>query len=143
MKSFLLSMLAIVLIVSCRYDMKQNCATTMAAIAGRYHITKLEQVAFTTGVAQNITSTLTTCQLSDVYSFYIDSTATYTPLPGCGTNESGRWSVDNGYVSISFDPGNAHILSLTAFVSWDCSKLVMITLYPNAVSNNRYTLTKF
>jgi hypothetical protein len=137
MKSLLAGILGIALIVSCKKDVTKDCRLTMPAIAGRYHITKLEQVAFDTGIARDITFSLTNCQLADVYTFSMDSIATCIPLPGCSNNGVGKWTVEDGHVSILLNN-----FPMTAFVSWNCSNLVMITLYPSTVSNDRYTFTK-
>ena len=115
----------------------------MAEIAGRYKITKLESVSYNTGAAQDITSTLTNCELLSIYNFNAGGTATYTELTGCNGSGSGTWNVSETGLYTSFTTGGGNRISLTSILSWDCISLVLITRWPSVTYNYRYTLTKF
>ncbi len=120
-----------------------TCAITMAAIAGSYRLAKYELVSYNTGAAQDLTSTLNSCQLSGIYNFNIDSTAAYTELNNCSGSGSGRWGLSGTSFYTSFTSGEGSRINLTSITSWDCTSLVLTTSFPSAVSNIRYTLTKF
>ncbi len=114
----------------------------MASIAGRYQLSKLESVSYNTGEVLDITSTLTSCELSGIYYFKNDNTATYTELVNCNGNGSGTWSSSDTNLFTAFDSGNGNKISGTSIINWDCTHLVLLTRYPSVSYNNRYTLTK-
>lgn len=148
MKKIFFGILAIVLLASCKKNNTNTCEQTMAEIAGKYKLIKLEQVSFKTGAIQDVTATLTGCQLSGVFVLHSDSTATYTELSGCNGSGTGIWNLSGGINSseslyTSFTSGNGNYISLTSISSWDCRNLVLTTNFPGAQYNNRYTLAKF
>jgi hypothetical protein len=120
-----------------------HCDLSMITLAGNYQLTRLEQVAYATGIATDVTGSLTDCELPGIYNFKPDSTATYTEPAGCNGNGTGKWSIAENILTLSFSSGNATRLNFTTLVSWNCSNLVLITHYPSTLFNNRYTLTKF
>ncbi len=115
----------------------------MAEIAGSYHLTKFESVSYNTGAAKDNTSSLTSCELSDIYTFHADSTAAYSELTDCNNNGSGGWGVSNATLYTSFTSGTGNRISGTSITSWDCSNLVLLTRFPSVDSNYRFTLTRF
>ena len=148
MKNIFFSILAILLLASCKKNNTNTCEQTMAEIAGKYKLIKLELVSYKTGAIQDVTSTLTSCQLSGVFVLHSDSTATYTELSSCNDSGTGTWNLSGGINSsenlyASFTSGNGNYISLTSISSWDCRNLVLTTSFPYAQYNNRYTLAKF
>lgn len=146
MKNIIVFLLLNVSLLSCKKNYTTTvsavttvCENTVPAIAGIYKLTKFEVVAYATGQSQDVTATLTSCELSGVYNFRTDNTASYTEMAGCTGNGSGTWSLtEGGILFTSF--GNR--ISNTSIVSWDCIHLVLITHFPSVISNNRYTLTR-
>jgi hypothetical protein len=55
----------------------------MTDIAGNYKKTKFESVSSSTGEAQDLASTLTSCELSGIYNLNPHSSATYSELVNC------------------------------------------------------------
>jgi hypothetical protein len=143
-KIFFSTVLLIVCIVSCKKKDTNTCETTMADIAGSYHLTKFESVSYNTGAAQDVTFFLTSCELSGIYKFNIDSTATYSELTNCNNSGSGVWTASETTFYTFFTSGTGNRLSgLTlSITSWDCTNLVLLTSFPSVDSNYRYTLTK-
>ena len=113
----------------------------MADIAGQYKMTKLEQVSYATGMAQDVTSTLSLCQLSGIYTLVADSTISFSEPGNCPESGTGHWNIDNGNFIVMFNSGGGY-LRLTYIVSWDCKTLVLMTRYPNVNTNDRITLTR-
>ena len=142
MKIFSFSVLIVICIVSCKKKDVNTCHINMTEIAGSYKVTKLESVSYNTGAAQDLTSTLTSCELLGIYNFNADSTATYTELANCNGSGSGTWNLSEGGLYTDFTTGSGNRISLTSIVSWDCANLVLITRWPSVVYNYRYTLTK-
>lgn len=128
---------------SCKKNEIPGCELTTSNVAGSYHLTKVEEVLNPSGIATDMTSTLSSCERSAIYNFKSNGSATYTVNSGCSGQGSGTWAINEGRFSTSLSSGNEWRIGSTAFVSWDCNHLVLITLYPTSVSNNRYTLTKF
>jgi len=114
----------------------------MTSFAGTYALTKYEQVTFSTGNAQDLTSTLSNCELSAIYKLNNDSTAIYTEPGTCTGSGTGNWIGSNSGISISFASGNGIKVNNTILISWNCKDLVLMTTYPNTVYNNRYTLSR-
>ena len=54
------------------------CDVSVSSIAGKYYLAKAEKVAFSSGAATDITSTLSNCELTAEYNFDMNGTATYT-----------------------------------------------------------------
>ena len=113
----------------------------MAQIAESYQLTKFESVLYNTGAAQDVTSTLTNCELSGIYHFNIDGTAAYTESTNCSGSGSGTWSLSNSLYTL-FTSGDGNRISSTSITSWDCTNLVLITMFPSVTYNYRFTLTK-
>jgi hypothetical protein len=141
--SFIVLLLA-TSILSCKKNNSKECQINTQAIVGNYHLTKFEQVNFTTGVAQDMTSTLSACQLSATYSLLQDSTALCTEGSGCTGSGTGKWSITEGLsFGFQFQSGDGVRLNAAMFQSWNCRELVIMTAYPSTLSNDRFTLTKF
>ena len=119
--------------------MRNNYSTTQ--IVGSYHLTKFESVSFNTGAAQDLTPTLTNCELSGIYYFKTDGTATYAES-NCSNIASGTWNLSNGSLYTLFTSGDGNRISSTSITSWDCTNLVLLTSFPSVEFNYRYTLTK-
>ena len=132
----------ILFLFSCTRNHITSCQITMDDIAGKYKITKLESVAYSTGDAQDITSTLTTCERAGIYTFNTDSSAAYIEPNNCTGSGTGKWYTSNMWFYISLTPSDASRIGSTLIEKWDCSNLVLITRYPSVNFNNRYTLTK-
>ena len=150
MHKFCKTLLLIVSVVSCTKQdtIKKDtsvCATTMAEIAGNYHLTKFESVSSNTGAAQDRTSALTSCELSGVYRLNIDSTVTYSELSTCNNSGTGIWQASEWSFYTFFASGTRSRIGgiVTSITGWDCTHLVLRTNYPTVDSNYRYTLTKF
>lgn len=143
MKTFFLLSLVITTITACKKNESPACHITMTEIAGTYKFTKLEKVAYSTGDAQDITSTLSACELSGIYVFYTDSTATYTELPNCNGSGSGTWNIPGTWMNTTFSPGNGNRINGTFIENFDCNNLVLITRYPSVTYNFRITLSRF
>lgn len=114
----------------------------MTDIAGTYKITKYETVSYNTGTLQNVTSSLTSCQLSAIYHFSADSTAAYAEPANCGGSSSGTWRISGSGFYVSFNSVNANLIGLTSITSWNCDDLVLTTLFPSVDYNYRFTLTR-
>lgn len=145
MRLFIAIVVAIVLLVSCKEKLVTDpvpCELTMPLVAGNYKLTKLEKVYYATGIAEDVTTNLTSCDLAAVYNFKIDSTVTYTVPAACTGNATGTWNITGANFHCSFTSSEANRISNTSTVSWDCSKLVLITMFPSVVFNLRYTLTR-
>lgn len=142
MKTYLLSMLVVACFVSCKKSTATSCETTMTDIAGNYKITKYESVSYNTGATQDVTSSLASCALSAIYRFNIDSTATYTELNGCNGSGSGTWATSGSGFHTAFGPGNGNRIDVTSITSWDCSNLVLTTMFPSVTYNYRFTLSR-
>ena len=142
MKTFFLSILVISFVVSCKKKDTDTCEITMAEIAGSYQLTKFESVSYNTGAAQDLTSTLPSCELSGIYNFKTDSTATYTELTNCNGSGNGTWSLSDAGLYTSFTSGNGNRISSTSITSWDCTNLVLMTRFPSVPYNYRFTFTK-
>lgn len=144
MKGLALCVFSAVIVAGCKKENTSTvCETNMHAVAGMYHLTKMEQVAYSTGIATDVTSTLSSCDLQAVYQLKTDSTITYTEALPCSSNGSGHWQLGNNNISISLSPCNGSRLNISFFSSWNCSSLVLVTAFPSALYNYRYTLTKF
>ncbi len=143
LKTSITTLLLITFFFSCKKNNTGACEETMSSIAGRYKISKFELVSYNTGQSQDVTSTLTACQLSGVFNLRADGTVSYTESADCKNNGSGTWSVSDHTISASFDSGNNVLIEASHIVSWDCTSLVVITLFPSVANNNRYTLTRF
>jgi hypothetical protein len=143
MKTFFLLSLFITCFLSCKKKEATTCEITMTEIAGHYKFTKLEKVSYGTGEAQDITSTLTSCELSGTYTFNIDSTATYSESGNCNGSGTGTWDLPGTWMYTAFTLGNGNRINATFIESWDCSNLVLITRYPSVNYNFRTTLTRF
>jgi hypothetical protein len=142
MKTLLFLLLSALVFNSCHKNDVPGCPLTSSSIAGIYHLTKVEEVLNPSGIATDLTSGISNCERTAIYTFKADGTATYTLNSGCNGQGTGAWRIDEGRFSASLASGNEWRINSTAFVSWDCNHLVLITLYPTSVSNNRYTLTK-
>src|SRR5215467_3110350 len=128
MKAFFISILAILLIESCKKNTSntttaKTCGKTMTEIAGRYKLTKVELVSYWTGATQDVTSTLPTCELSGIFDLNRDSTAVYTEPPGCDGSGTGTWGITGNLYTV-FPSGNGVYISDTEITSWDCDNLV-------------------
>lgn len=141
-KMCLATILVAACFASCKKGHLNNCKATMTDIAGAFKITKFETVSYSTGAAQDITSSLTSCQLSAIYQFNADSTATYNEPANCGGSSSGTWSVSGSGFYASFNSANANRIGLTSITSWNCVDLVLTTLFPSVNYNYRFTLTR-
>jgi len=115
----------------------------MASISGNYKFTKLEKVAYSTGETQDITSTLTSCDLSGIYTFKTDSTVTYTESTNCNGNGIGTWNLPGTFMYTTFASGNGNRINATLIESWNCFNLVLLTRYPSVTYNYRFTLARF
>lgn len=142
MRQFLKYLPITFLLFSCKKNDTPVCETNMASMAGSYHLTKFERVAFSTGIPQDVTGTLSSCELSAVYNLNPDSTATYSEGGSCTGSGSGNWQYSTNFI-FSFKSGNGVRLNTAFFYSWNCTNLVVMTAYPSTVSNDRYTLTRF
>jgi hypothetical protein len=145
MRLLIALVVAIALLISCKEKSITDpapCELTMQLFAGNYKITKLEKVYYATGIAEDITSSLTSCDLTALYNFKIDSTAAYSVGASCTGNTTGTWNISNANFNCSFASSQANRISNTTKVSWDCSKLVLITSFPSVVYNFRYTLSR-
>jgi hypothetical protein len=148
-KTFLLSILAILSLASCKKNaspenITKTCEKYTAGIAGKYKLIKVELVSYWTGAAQDVTSRTASCQLSGIFELRTDGTASYAEPAGCNGSGTGIWSVP-GEVTLytSFTSGNGVYISGTSITSWDCTNLVLTTKYPAVEYNSRYTLTRF
>jgi len=148
MKKLFISIVVITGILSCNKKKDTTgttpCTVTIPAIAGSYKLTKLETVSFDNKTIQDITSTLSSCDLSGIYFFNADSTATYSAAAACSGNSSGTWRLGGvtGFFT-SFNPGNKGIgTTATLISSWDCTNLQLMTMYPTVAFNHRFTLTR-
>ena len=142
MKTLFLISLVITCIVSCKKKDVTTCDITMSEIAGNYKLTKLESVSYSTCAAQDLTSTLTSCELSGIYNFNTDSTATYSELVNCNGSGSGNWKLSETWLYTSFTSGNGNRISSTLIESWNCSNFVLMTRYPSVNYNYRFTLRR-
>jgi hypothetical protein len=142
MKTFFLISLVTTCFVSCKKNEATTCDINMTEIAGNYKFSKLEKVSYTTGVTQDITSTLTNCDFSGMYTFNTDSTAEYSELAICNGNSSGSWNLSGTWIYTTFNSSNANRITGTLIESWDCSRLVLLTRYPSVDYNFRITLSK-
>jgi hypothetical protein len=142
MKVVCISLLAIIIIASCKKKDIATCETTMAEIAGNYKLSKLEKVYYNPDAIQNVTNTLTPCELSAVYVLKTDSTAVYTEPGTCTGNSTGSWYTQGAGMFIFFSSGNGSKINSASFTSWDCTSLVLTTMYPTVAYNYRYTLSK-
>jgi len=120
----------------------ESCEQTMSAIAGQYKITRYERVTYGTGAVQDVTFYLTGCQLSGIYTLSADSTIIYQEQSNCTDSGAGRWRIESGGFYTEFNSGGGRNINLTTIVSWDCTNLVLISHYPNANFNDRFTLTR-
>ena len=129
---------------SCKKSTTKNpaCDVSVSSIAGKYYLAKAEKVAFSSGAATDITSTLSNCELTAEYNFDMNGTATYIESAVCTGGGSGTWKIENGNIVINYTSGNGSRLNTTSIVSWDCSKLVLITSTPSTLYNYRYTLSR-
>ena len=134
--------LVIISLASCTKNVTRVCEINMSSIAGNYKLTKFELVSYNTGVAQDVTSTLTNCESSGVYKFNVDNTISYTEMNNCNGNGNGIWNLTDGNLTTSFESGNGSRISNASIQNWDCKDLVLITSFPSVENNNRYTLTK-
>jgi hypothetical protein len=145
MKNLLAAVLLITLLFSCRKngvlckEPPEVCERTVPGIAGNYKLTKFELVSFSTGQAQDVTATLTACELSGIYDLRIDRTANYTEMANCNGSGTGTWDLTDGGVLITSFWTR---IRNTSIVSWDCTNLILITHFPSVLNNNRYTLTR-
>jgi len=128
--------------VSCKKRDSPACVITTAQIAGHYKLTKLESVSYNTGIAQDLTSTLTNCELSGIYNFNNDNTATYSELVNCNGSSSGTWALSETWLITSFTSGIGNRINGTLIESWNCSILVLTTQYPSVNFNYRFTLRR-
>jgi hypothetical protein len=145
MKLLISLLVAILLLASCKERSITDsvpCELTMPLVAGNYKITKLEKVYYATGIAEDVTTSLTNCDLTAVYNLKIDSTASYSVAAACTGNATGTWNISSANFHCSFTSSEANRISNTSTASWDCSKLVLITMFPSVVFNLRYTLTR-
>ena len=143
MKNLFTIVLLTSLLFSCNKSTVKVCEKTIAGITGTYKLTKFELVSFDTGQAQDVTNTLSPCELSGIYDLRVDKTASYTEMANCTGNGTGTWGLtEGGILYTSFASGNGSRISNTSIVSWDCIHLVLITHFPSVVNNNRYTLTR-
>jgi hypothetical protein len=143
MKTFFLFLLLCFGLVSCKKNVTPACQLTIMEVSGNYHLTKVEQVASSTGIATDQTSSLTSCEQSGIYNFRSDGTATYTETTGCNGNGAGTWQLTNSNILVSFLSGNGDRINDASLSLWNCTNLMLETHYPSALFNNRYTLTKF
>ncbi|HLK30542.1 MAG TPA: hypothetical protein VKT28_18315, partial [Puia sp.] len=123
--------------VACAKKDTNVCQTTMAEITGTYHLTKFESVSYQTGAAQNRTSSLTSCEVSGIYKFNIDSTVTYSELSNCNNSGNGVWWASKTSFYSLFASGVSNRIGggAISITSWDCTNLVLITNYPAVDSN--------
>lgn len=142
MKTFILLVLVIPACLSCKKEKTTACEISMAAIAGSYKEIKFESVAYATGAATDLTSTVSACELSGIYTFRPDSTATYTEPGSCTGSGSGTWETPGTWMTTSFTSGSGNRIRGTFIESWDCSLLVLITRYPSVDHNFRFTLSR-
>src|SRR4051812_31315355 len=133
MKIFLIALLT-VCIVSCKKNDSTTCEITMTQIAGSYHLTKFESVSYNTNATKDKTSTLTNCEISGIYHFNTDSTATYW-VTNCSRVESGTWSLSGSFLNTSFTSSDVNRINNTLIISWNCTNLVLITTFPSVDSN--------
>ena len=142
MKTLIAGILVFIFLAGCRKK-TDNCHDTIADIAGQYKLTKLEQVVPSTGMAQDITAALSSCQLSGTYTLMADNTINFAEPANCTESGNGRWSVEYGNFISMFSSGGGRLAGLlTSIVTWDCKTLVLITHYPDASTNDRFTLTR-
>lgn len=118
------------------------CELSLSSVSGIYHLTKAEKVAFSSGDATDITSSISSCELNAAYELNLNGTATYTENASCTGSGSGTWTAGNGAVSFNFTSGNGSRINSTSLVSWNCTTLVVITSTPSTLFNYRYTLTR-
>jgi hypothetical protein len=133
----------LILVFGCKKHKPVDCSETMNGIAGRYKITKIESVSYSTGSAQDRTTILTACQRTATYIFRPDGTATYTETGSCSGSGNGTWNFSNRNFNASFNSGHPILVYPTVLVSWDCTNLALITTFPTVDSNYRFTLTRF
>lgn len=119
-----------------------GCEVSVSSLAGKYRLTKAERVAFTSGTATDITSTISNCELTAEYNFDTNGTATYTESSACTGSGSGTWRIEGGDIVIEFTSGNGSRVNSTSVVSWNCATLVLITRTPATIYNYRYTLSR-
>lgn len=145
MTRFILLLFLATIVLCCKKSTKPVvCETTTASITGSYHLTKYERVIYATGIPQDMTNTLSACELNAVYKLNADSTAIYTENGSCTGSGTGNWRLYNGSSFVfNFKSGNGMRLNTGMFNSWDCTNLVLMTAYPSTISNDRYTLTRF
>ena len=145
MKKFLFISLTILYFISCKKsnEVVPVCDISMGEVAGNYNLVKVESVQYSTGLATDITSTLPSCELSGIYIFNTDSTASYTELSNCSGSSSGTWEISNLWLYTDFASGDGSRISPTLIESWNCSTLVLITRYPSTAYNYRFTLSRF
>src|SRR5436309_148603 len=113
MKALLLTtVLVIVTILSCRKNDVTNtsdklavnatCKKTMASIAGKYRLTKVEQVSYPSGEAKDVTDSTDGCILAGIFKLFANGRAIYTEPSNCNGSGTGSWSISNGSVYTSF-----------------------------------------
>lgn len=142
MKIYLCSILVVACFVSCKKAASPSCGTTLTDIAGDYKIIKYESVSYNTGATQDITSSLPGCMLSAIYHFISDGTATYSESGGCDGSRNGTWAASNSGFHSTFESVNGNRIDATSITSWDCTNLVLTTMFPSVNYNYRFTLSK-
>lgn len=142
MKMYLLSILVFGCLVSCKKTTTTSCQATMTDIAGNYKIIKYESVSYNTGATQDVTSSLPGCMLSAIYHFNSDGTATYSESGVCDGSRNGTWATSNSGFHSTFESANGNRVDATSITSWDCTNLVLTTMYPSVNYNYRFTLSK-
>jgi len=141
MKSLAATLLIVGLFAGCHKN-DGSCDQTMAAISGQYKLTKSEHVAYGPGTSEDVTASLTVCQLSAIYTLNTDSTINYAEPGNCTGSGTGRWKIDTGMLYPEMNSGSSLLNHPTMIESWDCRTLVLISLYPSVDYNDRLTLTK-
>lgn len=142
MKVYLLSILFFICFVSCKKAATTSCGTTMTDIAGNYKIIKYESVSYNTGATQDMTTALPGCMLSAIYHFNSDGTATYSESGSCDGSRDGTWAASNAGFHSTFASVNGNRIDATSITSWDCTNLVLTTMFPSVNYNYRFTLSK-
>lgn len=142
MRSIHLSILIITCLASCHKKETTNCETDITQIAGSYQLTKLEKVYYSTGAVQDVTNTLTSCQLSGIYHLNANSTAVYTEEATCTGSGTGTWRLEGTTPYIYFNTGFGGWINSAPFQQWDCNQMIFMTYYPTIEYNCRFTLSR-
>ncbi len=117
MKKILLTLfIGAVLFTGCKKDDDNDCAETVAAIAGSYKISKV------TLSGSDVTAGLDNCQKSGVLALNANGTLTYTETASCSGDGTGTWSMTGNNIMISHSGAGS---DYEGTVSNNCSNIVI------------------